>query len=498
MQRACLAAVALLLASSCKKTEAPSSTQSPAQAAAQPVAQEVPLTTKVPQAADLFRQARAAADNSKLPEARELLGKALALDPDFARAHAELAIQTTGDEQKKHAERAAALVAGLPEAEGLLVQIRLLVLKGDLAGHAAALQKLGTLAANDPHVQILIGQRANAENQIDAALAAFQRAAQLDPKMGQAHNLLGYVFIQQKKWDAAISEFRKYAELEPNEPNAHDSLAEALLSSGKVTEADAEYVKAAQGGMAQSWEGAAIARFYNADWKGAHEALAKAHEAIRDPRQRLFSDLTAAEGLALEGKNAEALTALAKVGKEAEAQKLAPVQMNALLTAAAICIEMGEPKAARPYLAAAQVVIDSGALIEGARIGWTLGTLRMRLWADVRAGDLADAQKILPEMEKVAATRSNIAFVKSTLHFAHGLLALAEKEPKHAAEEMAKCEEGDPICQAERFAALEKAGDKAGADAVKAAILARFDRNTLSVAVRKRLGGLPAGATASK
>jgi Flp pilus assembly protein TadD len=71
------------------------------------------------------------------------------------------------------------------------------------------------------------------------ALAAFQRAVQLEPQSGQAP--LGAALVRARQLSTAAAEFRLACEYQPGMAIAHSSLGSVLMDLGKPKEADAEF-----------------------------------------------------------------------------------------------------------------------------------------------------------------------------------------------------------------------------------------------------------------
>ena len=92
----------------------------PARPRIQAAAQEIPITSKSPEAIEHFKKGRALTENVRNAEAVEEFNQALKLDPDFVSARAYLGIATFGGAGLKELEQANASAAGLPETERLL------------------------------------------------------------------------------------------------------------------------------------------------------------------------------------------------------------------------------------------------------------------------------------------------------------------------------------------------------------------------------------------
>jgi len=71
-------------------------------------------------------------------------------------------------------------------------------------------------AINQPAPHGNLGYVLEEEGKLAEAVAEFQRAIQLDPKMAPAHNDLGHVLEKQGKPKEAAVEFTRAHELQPN------------------------------------------------------------------------------------------------------------------------------------------------------------------------------------------------------------------------------------------------------------------------------------------
>lgn len=82
------------------------------------------------------------------------------------------------------------------------------------------------------------------DEELDQAVANFQRAIEINPNEAKAHNFLGLGYRRQGKIDEAIAEHRKAIDIDPNVPHAHYYLGEAYEKKGKLTEAIATFKQA--------------------------------------------------------------------------------------------------------------------------------------------------------------------------------------------------------------------------------------------------------------
>ena len=104
---------------------------------------------------------------------------------------------------------------------------------GVLLSALLALQASGSPAIEHVHA----GVAAEKSGQLDVALAEFQKATELDPKLAAAFTDLGGVYIEKRDYAAAIPPLKRAVELSPDLEAAHRLLGYALLALGFATEA---------------------------------------------------------------------------------------------------------------------------------------------------------------------------------------------------------------------------------------------------------------------
>jgi tetratricopeptide (TPR) repeat protein len=97
---------------------------------------------------------------------------------------------------------------------------------------------LALQASVSPALQhVRVGVDAEKSGQLDAAVAEFQKATELDPKLAAAFIDLGGVYIEKRDYAAAIPPLKRAVELSPDLEAAHRLFGYALLAQGYATEA---------------------------------------------------------------------------------------------------------------------------------------------------------------------------------------------------------------------------------------------------------------------
>jgi len=159
-----------------------------------------------------FRSAVALYRSGKLDAAIVQYQRAIAFDPTFAPAHANLG---------------AAL-----HAQGKL--------DAAVASYARAL----TLNPNYPEAHNGLGAALQLQGKLNEAAASYARALALAPDYAEAHSNLGAVRQVQGRLEEAIESYRRAVALKPDNAVAHGNLGAALQEKGRLREALASYHRA--------------------------------------------------------------------------------------------------------------------------------------------------------------------------------------------------------------------------------------------------------------
>ena len=116
--------------------------------------------------------------------------------------------------------------------------------QGKLAEALAAHQKALQLNHNDAEAYVGIGNVLNAQGKPEEALASHKKAIQLNPKLAIAYNGLGNALYNQEKLEEAVTAFQKAIEFDPKFAYAYNNLGNALKDQKKLEEAVTAYQKA--------------------------------------------------------------------------------------------------------------------------------------------------------------------------------------------------------------------------------------------------------------
>lgn len=466
-------------------------------AAAPAEVKEISVTSKSAEAIEVFKQGRDLMENIRPVEAAQQFQKAVALDADFALAHAYLGMATPGGEGLRHLEHASDLAQKLPEAERTFIAMTLAERRGDEQQARALLQKLLGSAPGDWRVQIAHGGQLSDERKWDESIAALKKAIELNPNAGSAYNTMGYAYLATGQHEQAIAAFRKYASINMKEPNPQDSLAEALMAAGRFAEAETAFRKAVEISpqFHIAWAGVAQAKFLRGDWVGGREALLQARKAASRPLDQLEVDGMLAWSHAAEGNLAEALKVIDKIEKEAAVKKVDVIQAFTPLERAALLNEMGKHEEALELVSTALDGAAKYGLPGGAMNDLRRTALVVRIQAESKLGRATEAKSTLALLEAEVKKAPANADLKSMAHFARGAEALAHGDARAAVQHFAQCDEQDYYCRMQLVTTQDKAGDKAGAESTRKELIQENRREPMYLYVRSKLVG---GTVAAK
>ncbi len=122
--------------------------------------------------------------------------------------------------------------------------VAVFLLSGVLALSAARAADLPTAAPQDPGMEALTAARmAVSAKRWPKAEAAARKAIAANPKLADAHNLLGYSLRWQGQYEAALAAYGKVFEIDPNHLGAHEYIGQAYLKLGNRAKAEEHLAK---------------------------------------------------------------------------------------------------------------------------------------------------------------------------------------------------------------------------------------------------------------
>ena len=182
-------------------------------------------------------------------ESIALLEKALALDPQFALAHARIGYvyavrMGQGEKARPYLDKALAMADRLGEKDRLFITAW-----QTNAAHdpGRAIEVYRDLIARYP-METEAYQRLNwvlqTQNRNEEALQVIRQGLLTDPDWKDLHNALGTVCMRLGRNEEALAAYQRYIQLAPGDPNAWDSLGEFHQWIGQYEQAEAAYNRA--------------------------------------------------------------------------------------------------------------------------------------------------------------------------------------------------------------------------------------------------------------
>ena len=294
-------------------------------------AQEPRLQTDNFEAYDFYLKGRALLYQRGMAmfQARECFEDAIALDPQYALAHAGLADSYSilgyygliappeaWPPARKAADHAAALAPELAEAHNALAIIAF-VRDWDWATTGREFRR--SLELNPNYVQArcwyamayLQGTREDHE----AAIAEARVAVDIDPLSPYTHTMLAYVLAAAGLVGEAVEEARRGAESDPDSYWGQFVLATVYHCAARLSEAEGAYQRALSASKRHPLALANLGRLY-ADWEKPADAAAVDAELLARSRKEYVQPITLTLAAACAGRTKEALGFLEQACEE--------------------------------------------------------------------------------------------------------------------------------------------------------------------------------------
>jgi predicted Zn-dependent protease len=408
--------------------------------------------------------------------ARAAAKRALSRDPNLLLAQALLYAITPGTVSMQKVDAAAEAGASLPEAERTELAQWAANKHADSEKTLTLQLKLLELAPRDWRAHLYV---ATTEffigHKVEEAKGHLREAAALNPKAISVWATLAAIAIEQGDRAGAAEAQKKVADMRPDDPAVQADYAYALITAGNLDEAERIARKAAALPNADAKPLAALANveYYRSQYAPARRNLAKARSLSKDDFERMGLMVFELLGYAAEGKYQGAMQAASVLEKEARARKDPNFFVTAAVSRTFAANLLGKYGEGQKHAVEALGRIEKEPLSDAGRRGLQRGAWIAALWAQGFGKNVAGAEKTLALLEKDAAESPNDLNVQSAAWWGRGVLKLVNGDAKSAAEEMRKCVPTFDLCHFHQAIAQEKAGDKAGAEATRAALLAQ-------------------------
>ncbi|MFN7947994.1 MAG: tetratricopeptide repeat protein [Blastocatellia bacterium] len=226
-------------------------------------------------------------------EAIALLEKALALDPQFALAHARIGYvyavrMGQGEKAGPYLEKALSLADRLSEKDKLFITAWQATAARDPARAIEVYRDLITRYPMETEAYLRLNYVLQTQDRNEEALQVIRQGLITDPEWKDLYNHLGGVLMRLGRYDESLAAYQRCIQLAPNDPNAWDSLALLHQWTGRYAEAEAAWNRA----LALNPEsGVAIIhlgnlRFQQGRYRAAIEQFRRYIQIARDDSQR--------------------------------------------------------------------------------------------------------------------------------------------------------------------------------------------------------------------
>jgi tetratricopeptide (TPR) repeat protein len=182
-------------------------------------------------------------------EAIELLQKAIAIDPQFAMAHARIGFAYAvtwnyPDQAKPYLQKAFQLSDRLTDKDKLYISGWYAIANQDYPSAIPYFRKIINQYPFEEEAYVRLGRLLVGEGRYQEGLDCYKRGLLIDPDNKDIYNGLGGLYGSLGNYQDAIEMQRMYVKLAPAEPNSHDSLALTYQNSGYYSQAIEEYNRA--------------------------------------------------------------------------------------------------------------------------------------------------------------------------------------------------------------------------------------------------------------
>ncbi len=207
------------------------------------------VATSSMEAYNYFLKGREAFEKFYYDESRQLLEKAVALDPTFAAAclYLGLAYHYLGNTRagNEYFEKAKTFSEKATDKDRLYIEaIYSLLRENNPEKSSFILKQMAKKYPKEKRVHFFLGFLYAEKELYNESIEEYNKALELDPNYGDVFNLLAYTYSDMGNFEKAIEYLKKYASVLPGDANPLDSMGEIYLRMGRLDEAMAKYKEA--------------------------------------------------------------------------------------------------------------------------------------------------------------------------------------------------------------------------------------------------------------
>jgi tetratricopeptide (TPR) repeat protein len=423
----------------------------------------IEITTRSHAARVAFQHGLSQMETLHWEAALEEWRKATQADPQFALAHAFLAMLSR-DPAEQVAEREKALASKKtsgPE-EHLIIDW---VANAGESHWVPAIQAMNTALdryPKDKYLAWLAGLWLENQRQSERAIHLFERANKIDPKFADPLNQAAYCYARLGNFDQAFTNMQRYAALLPHEANPQDSLAEISRMAGRFDDALAHYRESLKidPTFIESQAGLGDTYAVMGDEAKAREEYAIAIEKATTRVESVNFALQSAATFAREQDYAKADAAFQDAARLAHEKDLGVLEAEAWRR---MSVYQKDNARAMELLKKAEAQLHEEHKMSAATREQELAIiLRTRAGRAVHDGSMAVALASLKQLKTLAAG-NNSGQVQFSYGGAEGAVLLAQGKYQDAVTRLQE-DDKNPFSMQRLIVAYQKTGHKADAD----------------------------------
>lgn len=426
----------LLLALSMQLSAAPRHTSKNSNKNSKTASTVVPFSTKSGEAREALQRGVVKWENHRMAEAVDDYRNAAKADANFAVAHLFVSTLTPNpDEQRSELQKALALRGSANPDEQLLIDWLANTSQNQILPAIASMNELLGRYPNDTHLLYRAAMWFRNQRQMNRTVSLFEHLLQLNSQFADPYNQLGYIYAFQGEFDKAIADMKKYVAVLPNEPNPEDSYAEIFRMAGRYDEALAHYRRALEiePSFWSSQFGIAGTYALMGDEPRARKEYALAIEHAPSEATALLWMMDSAVTWIREKKFAEASGVYREIAQRAHDHNLAEAESNAYRMMS--LYEKGQAVRQQLLDQSEAALQHNHPLSNLAREQQVSLVLRTRIYADLDAGNIEAANKIMEQIRSVAEKTHN-GFIQVVYHGAAGAVLTAQGKYEDAVSEL--------------------------------------------------------------
>ncbi len=408
---------------------------------------EIFVSTNSDQARSVFERGLDTFEKFRTVEARELFGKAIEIDPDFAMAHMYRAwCSSTSQEFNEHMQKAAELETSVTPGERQMIRATYASGVENNPGKAIRiLQQLSRDFPRDKRVRVAKASIHHQQGSYDKAIVELRLATTIDPDYSAAYNLLGYAHTQKREFGMAEQAFKNYIRVLPDEANPHDSIADLYTRMGRHNDAIRHYQKAAEmnPNFAFSVRKVGTSLIYQGKFDQARNAFRKSMQQEPDASGKLAAQAGIADSYVYEGRLDDAIGAAEELVQMAEDANIPEWQARAHSARCDIYTAKGELDLAEASIQDCRQVVTSSNLLPAIKDKFVRGALFDQALIACKRGDMERAwQKSDAYLAKIEAGHN--PKLMENHHALLGHLYLAEGDFEKSISNFLQANQEDP------------------------------------------------------